>query len=171
MDNNVIIIQDSVLEQNENGKWVDVYYNSVYKKTKGSSNQPVNTEPTTPANPPSSTSDLVGTWYLNYEDGKPMVGNSQVEVETLTLKSDGTCSWKEFDITDNGHSSYWEPEGTAYTATGRWSYSNGKLTTTIEGYTMSFPVTLKDGALTLTGTYEGSTETYTSVYKKTQYSK
>ncbi len=132
---------------------------NIYKKTNS-------TQPSTTTN-----KDLVGTWYLNYDDNKPVIPNSQGEVETLTLKSDGTCTWKEFDTTDYGHSSYWETEGTADIVSGKWSYSNGKLTTTIEGYTMSFPVTLKDGALTITGTYEGSTETYTSVYKKTKYSK
>ena len=75
----------------------------------------------------------------------------------------------DFDLTDYNHSNYWEPQGSAETDTGKWSYSNGKLNTNIDGYSMSFPVTLKNGELTMTGTYEDSTETWTSVYKKTKY--
>ncbi len=107
---------------------------------------------------------------MNYEDNKPVHPNSKGEVDTITLKSDGTVIWKEFDLTDYGHSSYWEPEGVADTVSGKWSYYNGKLTTTIEGYTISFPITLNNGALSLTGTYEGSTETWTSIFMKTKYS-
>ena len=145
-------------------------YTSVYKKTKygddedsgGGSSQPVS-----PTNPTSITkNDLVGTWYLNYEDGKPVHTNSKGEVSSMILKSDGTCIMKDFDLTDYGHSTYWEPEATVYNDTGTWSYSNGKLTTKIDGYTMTISVTLKDGALTLNGT---EPEPWTSVYKKTKY--
>ena len=141
--------------EEEEGKEIVI----IYKKTNS-------TQPSTITN-----KDLVGTWYLNFEDGIPVVPNSKGEVDTMTLKSDGTCTMKTFDLTNSGHSSYWEPEGTAYNDSGKWSYSNGKLTTTIDGYKMTVTATLKDGALTLTGTYEGSTETWTSVYKKTKYSK
>ena len=109
---------------------------------------------------------LVGTWYLNFEDGKPVVPNSKGEVSSMILKSDGTCIMKDFDLTDYGHSTYWEPEGTAYNDSGTWSYSNGKLTTKIDGYTMSVSVTFNNGALTLNGT---EPEPWTSVYKKTKY--
>ena len=146
-------------------------WTSVYKKTKygddensgGGSSQPVS-----PTNPTSITKNeaLVGTWYLNYEDGKPVHTNSKGEVSSMILKSDGTCTMKDFDLTDYGHSTYWEPEGTAYNDSGTWSYSNGKLTTKIDGYTMSVSVTFNNGALTLNGT---EPEPWTSVYKKTKY--
>ena len=148
-------------------------YTSVYKKTKygsedssegsgGGSSQPV-----APTNPTSITkNDLVGTWYLNYEDGKPVYTNSKGEVSSMILKSDGTCTMKDFDLTDYGHSTYWEPEGTAYNDSGTWSYSNGKLTTKIEGYSMSVSITFNNGALTLNGT---EPEPWTSVYKKTKF--
>ena len=32
---------------------------------------------------------MVGTWYLNLEDGKPVVPNSKGEVSYMILKSDG----------------------------------------------------------------------------------
>jgi len=157
-------------------------WTSVYKKTKygsedlsegsgGGSSQPVVPEQTNHTNGGSSSvtninQALVGTWYLNYEDGKPVHTNSKGEVSSMILKSDGTCTMKDFDLTDYGHSTYWELEGTAYNDSGTWSYSNGKLTTKIDGYTMTISVTLKDGALTLNGT---EPEPWTSVYKKTKF--
>ena len=165
-------------------------YTSVYKKTKygsedssegsgGGSSQPV-----TPTNDgssnggssnggsstavkPTTNQELVGTWYLNYEDFKPVVPNSKGEVSSMILKSDGTCTMKDFDLTDYGHSSYWEPEGTADSVTGKWSYSNGKLTTVIDGYTMTVSATLNNDTLELIGT---DPETWISVYRKTKYS-
>ena len=144
---------------------------SVFKKTKygdkedsgGGSSQPV-----TPTNPTTLTkNDLVGTWYLNYEDGKPVHTNSKGEVSSMVLNSNGTCTMKDYDLTTRNHSDYWEPEGTVYNDSGTWSYSNGKLTTVIDGYTMSVSVTFNNGALTLNGT---EPEPWTSVYKKTKYS-
>jgi hypothetical protein len=163
LDNGKLTLTCSYEDSNET-------YTSVYKKTKygddedsgGGSSQPVS-----PTNPTSITkNDLVGTWYLNYEDGKPVHTNSKGEVSSMILKSDGTCIMKDFDLTDYGHSTYWEQEATVYNDTGTWSYSNGKLTTKIDGYTMTISVTLKDGALTLNGT---EPEPWTSVYKKTKY--
>ncbi|MBR4571259.1 MAG: lipocalin family protein [Candidatus Riflebacteria bacterium] len=164
-------------------------WTSTYKKTKygesqdsgGGSSQvatPTNTtnptngggssQPVTPSNPTTITkNDLVGTWYLNIEDGLPVVPNSKGDVSSMILKSDGTCTMKDYDLTTYGHSGYYEPEATVYNDTGTWSYSNGKLTTVIEGYSMSVSVTLKDGSLTLNGT---EPEPWTSVYKKTKYS-
>ncbi len=161
-------------------------WTSTYRKTKygesedsgGGSSQPVtptnptdgggSLQPVTPSTPTTITkNDLIGTWYLNYEDGKPVHTNSKGDVSTMILKSDGTCTMKDYDLTTYGHSSYWEPEATVYTDTGTWSYSNGKLTTVVDGYSMTISVTLKDGSLTLTGT---TPEPWTSVYKKTKYS-
>ncbi len=113
---------------------------------------------------------MVGTWYLNLEDGKPVVPNSKGEVDTMILKSDGTCSMKTFDLTNMNHSTYWEPEGTASSDKGTWRYADGRLYIKIDGQEVSNAVSLDNGALTITGTYEDSSDTWTSVYKKTKYS-
>ena len=141
-----------------------------YKKTKYSESQDSgggSSQPVSPITAIPTKNDLVGTWYLNYEDGKPVHTNSNGEVSSMILKSDGTCTMKDFDLTQYNHPDYWEPEGTVYTDTGTWSYSNGKLTTVVDGYTMTVSITLQDGGLTLTGT---TPEPWTSVYKKTKYS-
>lgn len=113
---------------------------------------------------------MVGTWYLNMEDGKPVVPKANGDVDTMILRSDGTCTMKEFDLSNRDHPTYWETEGTGESDNGTWGYADGRLYTTVDGVSMSFPVSLDNDALTLTGTYEDSTETWTDVYKKTKYS-
>lgn len=113
---------------------------------------------------------MVGTWYLNYEDGKPVVPNSKGEVDKIVLRSDGTCSMTEYTLTTKNHPTYWEVEYSEGTDNGTWGYSDGRLYTTVDGISMNFPVTLDNDSLTITGTYQDSTETWISVYKKTKYS-
>ena len=114
---------------------------------------------------------MVGTWYLNSEDGKPVVPNNKGEVDTLILKADGTCTMKTYDLTDYGHPTYWEIAASVGTDNGTWGYADGRLYITVDGEENSFQTSLDNDALTMTGTYEDSTDTWTSVYKKTKYSK
>ena len=113
--------------------------------------------------------DLVGTWYLNYEDGKPVPANNNVKVPTLILNSDGKCIYIDYDLTE--YDDYMYPTGEAIEYTGSWSYSNGNLTTVIEGETMSSTATITNGELTLTSIDEETQETLTSVYRKIKYPK
>ena len=113
---------------------------------------------------------MVGTWYLNIEDGKPVVPNNKGEVDTMILRADGTCSMTEYVLTDK-NVTYWDVGESEGTDNGTWGYAAGRMYTTVDGISMSFPVTIDNDALTITGTYENSTDTWTSVYKKTKYSK
>ena len=113
---------------------------------------------------------MVGTWYLNFEDGKPVVPNAQGKVDTMILKSDGTCKMTTYDLSNRDHPTYWETVGTGESNNGTWGYANGRMYTTVDGVSMNFPVSLDNDALTITGTYEDSTETWIDVYKKTKYS-
>lgn len=114
----------------------------------------------------------MGTWYLNYEDGKPVPAayiDNNVKVPTIILNSDGSCTYIDYDLME--YDDYIYPTGEASKFTGRWSYSNGNLTTIVDGETMSSPVTLAKGELTITNTDEETKETWTSVYRKIMYPK
>ncbi len=113
---------------------------------------------------------MVGTWYLNLEDGKPVVPNANGKVDTMILREDGTCTMTEYVLSDYNHPTYWEVGASEGTDNGTWGYANGRLYTTVDGFSMNVPVSLDNDALTISGYYENSTETWTSVYKKTKYS-
>ena len=112
---------------------------------------------------------LVGTWYLNEEDGRPVVPNNKGEVGTMVLNSDGSCSMTDYGLTDKNHSDYWETEQSEGTEKGKWKYSNNKLYVTIDGTETSFDTTISKDTLMIKGKYENSNETWVSVYKKTKY--
>ena len=112
---------------------------------------------------------FVGTWFLNEEDGKPVVPNSNGEVETMILNSDGTCSMTSYVLTDKNHADYWETELSEGTEKGTWKYSNNKLYVTIDGVERSFSASISKDTLTIKGTNENSSETWVSIYKKTKY--
>ena len=111
---------------------------------------------------------LVGTWYLNFEDGKPVVPNAKGEVDTMILKSDGSCLITDY-VWSAKNQTYWEVGASEGTDKGTWSYADGRLYIKIDGEENSVSVSLDNGKLTITGTYEDSTDTWTSVYKKTKY--
>lgn len=113
---------------------------------------------------------MVGTWYLNFEDGKPVVPDANGKVNTMILRDDGTCTMTEYVLNNYNHSTYWEVGASDGTDNGTWGYADGRMYTTIDGISGNFPVTLDNDSLTITGTYQDSTETWISVYKKTKYS-
>ena len=113
---------------------------------------------------------MVGTWYLNMEDGKPVDPKANGDVDTMFLRSDGTCTMKEFDLSNRDYPTYWKTEGLGESDNGTWGYADRRMYTTADGVTMNIPVSIVNDVLTLTGTYEDSTETWTYVYKETKYS-
>ncbi len=153
IDKNTLKVYDYEFSQEINDS-VEVIYNYTKKQSDPGNQIPI---------------DLTGTWYLNYEEGKPVPTNAKGEVSTLTLNSDGSCTIIEYGLIVYEDHMYPTEEFSKFT--GRWNYSNGNLTTTIDGETMSSPATLANGELTITGTDEETKETFTSVYRKIKYPK
>ena len=146
-------------------------WTSVYKKTKYGESQDSGGGSSTAVAPVDSTINqkLVGTWYLNEEDGKPVVPNSKGEAGTMILNSDGSCSMTDYGLTDKNHTSYWETQQSEGAEKGKWKYSNNKLCITIDGVERSFETSISNDTLTIKGKYENSSKTWVSVYKKTKY--
>ncbi len=130
---------------------------TVYKKTKNDYK-------------PTENKALEGSWYLNTEDGIPVIPNSQGKVETYCFNSDGTFSLinitlKAGDQLNNpNEAEYLESAETTETITGTWKYADGKLTLKTDKEEGTFLATLKNAELTITETDEDGTSV--SVFKK-----
>ena len=108
---------------------------------------------------------ILGTWYHNLEDGKPVKGS---KIPTITFKSDGSCTIVDYDgMHYDSQKGYWECSGNSETIIGKWSLSGSTLKVTVEGYTTNIKV--DSDSFIISGAYEDGSGTWTSVYKKTRY--
>ncbi|MBQ2592967.1 MAG: lipocalin family protein [Candidatus Riflebacteria bacterium] len=134
---------------------------TVYKKTKNDYK-------------PTENKALEGSWYLNTEDGIPVIPNSQGNVETYCFNSDGTFSLINItlkagdELNNPNEAEYWESAETTETITGTWKYADGKLTLKTDKEEGTFLATLKNAELTITETDEDGTSV--SVFKKNKNS-
>ena len=130
---------------------------TVYKKTKNDYK-------------PTENKALEGSWYLNTEDGIPVIPNSRGKVETYCFNSDGTFSLINItlkagdELNNPNEAEYWESAETTETITGTWKYADGKLTLKTDKEEGTFLATLKNAELTITETDEDGTSV--SVFKK-----
>ena len=138
-------------------------WTSVYKKTKYADSNSSNGGGSSTGN--TGSESMLGTWYHNLEDGKPVKGS---KIPTITFKSDGSCTIVDYDgMHYDSQKGYWECSGNSETIIGKWSLSGSTLKVTVEGYTTNIKV--DSDSFIISGAYEDGSGTWTSVYKKTKY--
>ena len=130
----------------------------------------VNTDSIPTADAEKEISEILGTWYLNTINNLPVVVTDNGDVETLVLNSDRTFTWTNYDVAEcpDEKPEFWQTEKVKSNLKGTWKYSNGSLTLKVNGSEMSTPITLKNGELTIMDRDEETSETDTTVYKKTK---
>ena len=151
-------------------------YKAILNKIANGENVPlptksdVNTDFIPTADAEKEISELLGTWYLFTTNDLPVVVTDKGDVETLVLNSDRTFSWINYDIAEcpDNNPEFWQTEKVKADLKGTWKYSNGSLTLNANNSEASVNINVKNGDLIITDSDEQTSETDTSVYKRTK---
>ena len=108
--------------------------------------------------------EIIGTWYLNYEDELPVIGD---KIPTIKFDANKTCSIVDYELNKYNDNKYWEGKGEPENANGTWGISDGLVKVTVDGFTTS--IEFDHESLRMSGENEGDKSIWTSEYKRQKY--